>query len=185
GGAGAALGEWEDASFSPLEGKTAAQRNQEAAQLLMDGELPDCLFNLAFPLETVMEDAAIGTIKALRESSRHPRYFSWNKPEKELKSAFPKPIYHYLLLPAEKRGRVWPEGYVRRFHPTCGFSLEEAMQAEFVTILGSNMEISPQEERKVRAAGCKVERVVGKNLKEARKVLDSMAAEGKRFLTFG
>ena len=184
-GSGAGPTEWEDATFSPLEGKTAAQRNQEAVSLLMEGELSDCLFNLAFPLEPVMEDATVATIKSLRELPRHPRHFSWNKPEKALKSTFPKPIYHYLLLPDTEGPKAWPEKYVRRFRPTCGFRLDEAMQAEFVTILGDNLGISPQEERKVRAAGCKVERVSGKNVREARKLLDEMAEDGKRFLTIG
>lgn len=184
-GAGMAPGEKEDASFSPLEGKSAAQRNQEAVYLLMEGELPDSLFNLAFPLDAVMDEPAVASVKALREVPRHPRYSSWNKPERDLKSAFPKAIHHYLLLPARERGRPWPEKYVRRFRPTFGFSLEEAMQAEFVTIVGGNLGISPQEERKVRAAGCKVERVAGKNPKETRKMLNSMAADGKRFLTIG
>lgn len=184
-GSGAASGGWDDPSFSPLEGKTAAQRDQEAARLLMEGELPDCLFNLAFPLGLGMEEATAATAKALRELPRHPRYSSWNKPEEALKSTFPKPIYHYLLLPTEEGARVWPEKYVRRFQPACGFSLEEAMQAEFVTILGGNLEISPLEERKIRAAGCKVERVSGKNLKEAKRMLEALAADGRRFLTLG
>lgn len=181
-GGGAGPSDREDASFSPLDGKTAGQRNQDAVQLLMEGDATDCLFNLAFPLEAVMDDATEATIKAVRELPRHPRYFSWNKPEKSLKSSYPKPIYHYLLLPAGAGGRAWPEKYMERFHPTCGFSLEEAMQAEFVTILGDTLGVGLQEERKVRAAGCKVERVGGKDLKESRKLLDAMASEGKRFL---
>lgn len=184
-GGGAGPIEWEDASFSPLEGRTAAQRNQEAVSLLMEGELPDCLFNIALPLEAIMEDASTATIKSLKEMPRHARHFSWNKPEKSMKSSFPKAIYHYVLLPAGEEKPVWPEKYVRRFQATCGFSLDEAMQAEFVTILGDNLGISLQDERKVRAAGCKVERVSGKNLKEARKMLDDMAAGGKRFLIIG
>lgn len=184
-GGGAGVGGWEDASFSPLEGKMAGQRNQEAVHLLVEGELPDSLFNIAFPLEAVMEDGAVATIKALRELPRHPRYSSWNKPEVALKSSVPKPIYHYLLLPAEEGARAWPESYVRRFHPTCGFSLEEAMQAEFVTIVGDTLAISPQTERKIRAAGCKVERVAGKNPRETKKMLEAMASEGSRFLRPG
>lgn len=184
-GAGTAPNGWEDASFSPLEGRTAAQRNQEAVNLLMEGALQDSLLNLAFPVGGVMDDASASTVKALRELPRHPRYSSWNKPEEGLKPAFPKAIHHYLLLPAEEAGQAWPEKYVRRFHPTCGFSLEEAMQAEYVTIVGGSLGISPQEERKVRASGCKVERVVGKDMRETRKILDSLADEGKRFLTLG
>ncbi len=185
GGAGTAPSEREDASFSALEGKAAAQRNGEAVQMMMEGDLPDCLFDLALPLGAVMDDPMAATVKSLKDLPRHPRYSSWNKPDKGLKSTFPKAIHHYLLLPSEEGSQAWPEKYVRRFHPTCGYSLEEAMQAEYVTIVGGGTGISPQEERKVRAAGCKVERVVGKNVKETRKTLDALAEQGKRFLTLG
>jgi hypothetical protein len=194
-GSGASPGSWEDPTLSSLDEKTAARRNQELARLLIEGEMPDYLFNHAFSL-TPEEEAKTTTAKptllakALREVAKHPRLFSWSQgQEVALKGNSPKRIYHYLLFPPAEAGRSveeWDQArhYIRRFRPTCGFSLEEAMLAEYVTIVGGPLGITSQEERRIRAAGCKVERIGDENGRETKRLLKRMAASGKRFLTF-
>ena len=49
--------------------------------------------------------------------------------------------------------------YVQAFHPTCGFSPDEARQAERVTILGNEQGVSREVEAALRQAGCQVERI--------------------------
>jgi putative cell wall-binding protein len=53
-----------------------------------------------------------------------------------------------------------------------------------VTIIGGTLGVSSEAEAALRAAGCKVERVAGENFAETKAMLDKMAKEGKRFLTF-
>ena len=107
-----------------------------------------------------------------------------------------KPIYHYLLLPSpalseaeglEQGGPDWrllaALDYVRKFQPTCGFSVAEAKAAEHVTIIGSEQGISVEVEHALWAAGCRVERVCGEDSAETQRRLSEMASAGKRFLT--
>jgi hypothetical protein len=71
-----------------------------------------------------------------------------------------KTIRHYLLLPqspSAMSGRTWEQirGFLLAFQPVCGFSLEEACQAEKVTILG---EAAPAvTAMRLRDNGCAVE----------------------------
>ena len=76
----------------------------------------------------------------------------------------PKSIRHYLLLPMFEWGVSewhWNAAlkYVQAFHPTCGFSPDEARQAERVTILGNEQGVSREVEAALRQAGCQVERI--------------------------
>lgn len=96
-------------------------------------------------------------------------------------------IYHYVLL--WQSGDAWAETdwqaaarYIARFRPTVGFSAEEASQAENVTIIGGPGGVARQVEDMLRAAGCRVQRIAGKNAKETRSLLDTLARDGQRFL---
>jgi hypothetical protein len=98
----------------------------------------------------------------------------------------PKNLYHYVLLPTFEWGASdwhWHAAmdYVRVFQPTCGFSLDEARGAQFVTIVGNEQGISKSIEDKLQSAGCKVERVCGKDGDETKKKLSEMAKGKKRF----
>lgn len=75
-------------------------------------------------------------------------------------------ISHYLLLPSYQWGipdfhldALRP--YIRSHQPTVGFSLEEAAQAERVTVIGSEEEFAEELLRDLRNKGCIVERIHG------------------------
>jgi len=102
------------------------------------------------------------------------------------RTARPRPIYHYVLLWQNETD--WAEAdwqaatdYIARFRPTVGFSVQEAARAAHVTIIGGESGISLQTEEELRAAGCSVQRLAGKNPKETRRLLDALAREGRRF----
>jgi len=100
--------------------------------------------------------------------------------------AEPKAIYHYLLFWA--RGEEWAVrdwlnaiNYIGVFRPTVGFSPEDAAKAQYVTIVGGTSGVSEEVEKQLKAAGCQVERIVGKDDAEMKRILDTMAQQGKRF----
>ncbi len=102
--------------------------------------------------------------------------------------AEPKPIYHYLLFWA--RGGDWAVrdwlnaiNYIGVFRPTVGFSAEDAAKAQYVTIVGGTSGVSERVENELRAAGCQVERIVGKDDAEIKRILDTMAQKGRRFFS--
>jgi hypothetical protein len=74
--------------------------------------------------------------------------------------------------------------YIGRFRVTAGFSVDDAMQAEYVTIVGGPLGVSAEAETLLRTAGCRVERVAGATTAETKQMLDQMAQQGQRFLTF-
>jgi hypothetical protein len=76
------------------------------------------------------------------------------------------PIKHYLLLPLFEWGIAdWYldaiRPFVKKHHPTVGFSLEEAIHAARVTVVGSRHLIPDSKVDELRAAGCLVERIDG------------------------
>ena len=75
-------------------------------------------------------------------------------------------IQHYLLLPLYEWGvSEWHldviRPYVMKYHPTVGFSLEEASQAVRVTIIGGNQTFPEEEIERLHKAGCTIERISG------------------------
>ena len=100
-----------------------------------------------------------------------------------------KPIYHYVLF--WSRDGVWADkdwanarNYIGRFHPTAGFKVNDAAQAEYVTIVGGPLGVPKSAEEWLREQGCKVDRIAGKDEVETRKILDDLADQGKRFQSF-
>jgi len=103
-----------------------------------------------------------------------------------------KPLYHYVLFwqHPEQKEEPWAradwEGainYIARFLPTCGFSVDDAMRAKYVTIIGGPLGVSEEAERMLREAGCKVERIAGESPEDTKRILDELAEKGQRFLT--
>lgn len=96
-------------------------------------------------------------------------------------------IYHYVLFaqsgagPSEADWRA-ASRYIGRFLPTVGFSVQDALLAENVTIIGGPSGVPVQVEEMLRAAGCRVHRLAGKNTTQTRSLLDKMARDGQRFL---
>ncbi len=100
-----------------------------------------------------------------------------------------KPLGHYVLFwqtPDDwaKEDFLGAQNYIGRFRVTVGFSVDDAMQAEYVTIVGGPLGVPLEAEALLRAAGCKVDRVAGDTFAETKRLLDQMAKEGKRFLSF-
>ncbi len=98
------------------------------------------------------------------------------------------PLNHYLLF--WQKQDAWAQqdwagamNYIARFRPTAGFSLDDARQAEYVTIVGGVAGVSQQAEDELRGAGAKVERLAGKDFAETKALLDGLAQSGKRFAT--
>jgi hypothetical protein len=99
-----------------------------------------------------------------------------------------KVLYHYLLFwQTENQWAVeeWraAERYVGQFRVTMGFSVDDAMYAEYVTVVGSPSRIPNEVEARLRAAGCKVERIPAETPAQVKAILDEMAARRQRFLT--
>jgi hypothetical protein len=74
----------------------------------------------------------------------------------------PRPIFHYLLVPLYAWGIAeWDMESIRpiidKFHPTVGFSIEEACLADRVTIAGGSKAFSEADYQRLRDAGCNLE----------------------------
>jgi hypothetical protein len=98
-----------------------------------------------------------------------------------------KSIRHYLLFGADAMtGDAYADAlaYITRFRPTVGFSVEEARAAEFVTIAGGEAAVGAVGEQVLLQAGCRVERVAGRNDADTGALLADMARAGRRFRTF-
>lgn len=99
----------------------------------------------------------------------------------------PKTLYHYVLFwqkPDAWAEREWEAArqYIARFRPTCGFSIHDAMQARYVTIIGDKSQIGEDAERLLVNSGCRVERIAKPSIQELKELLDDLARKGKRFV---
>jgi N-acetyl-anhydromuramyl-L-alanine amidase AmpD len=99
-----------------------------------------------------------------------------------------KTLYHYLLFWQTENdwGRKDVMGamtYIGKFRPSLGFNLEDAIDAEYVTIVGGPLGVSTADEARLKASGCKVERVAGNSELATQALLDNLARQNKRFLT--
>lgn len=110
-----------------------------------------------------------------------------------------KSVRHYMLFPqpvlegvaAAGNGAAKTQGslgdalaYIAQFRPTVGFAPEDARNAEFVTIVGSESGIDSQIEQSLQEYGCRVERIDGGSDDETARILTEMAREGRRFRQF-
>ncbi|RIK37160.1 MAG: hypothetical protein DCC55_25140, partial [Chloroflexi bacterium] len=102
-----------------------------------------------------------------------------------------KSIRHYLLLwqrdfpgPVARQDLVNAIGYIARFRPSVGFSVEDARYAEYVTIIGGEAGISADDEKFLRTHGCHVERIAGRNEDETGRLLAELVRQGRRFMNF-
>jgi hypothetical protein len=79
---------------------------------------------------------------------------------------------HYLLLPSFEWGVAeWhlnvTRPFIKRHRPTVGFSLEEALQAEQVTVVGGEEHFTERQLTHLRNQGCLVRRIEGDGTKIA------------------
>jgi hypothetical protein len=135
-------------------------------------------------LEPLPEEVLGGAFYALSGDGDHcPVEVCWYSPAGEpgpLAQAFlqggtspePKqaagkfPINHYLLLPSFEWGVAdWhlnvTRSFIKKHRPTVGFSLEEALQAEQVTVVGGEENFPEEELTRLRSQGCLVRRIEG------------------------
>lgn len=89
-----------------------------------------------------------------------------NSPSNTSQEQLPHPIDHYLLLPRYEWGVAdWhlevTRPFVLRHHPTVGYSLEEAILAKKVTVIGGDQDFPPESIAHLRNAGCDVEQISG------------------------
>jgi hypothetical protein len=89
-------------------------------------------------------------------------------------------IEHYLLF-WDHGGSEWAkadwqnaQAYIAHFRPTTGFSVEDALQARHVTIVGGDAGVSGKDEARLRAAGIGVYRLAGVNEADTRAKLDEL-----------
>jgi hypothetical protein len=98
-----------------------------------------------------------------------------------------KPLGHYVIFWQTldnwaQEDLLGAQQYIGRFRPTMGFSVDDAMRAQHVTIVGGPLGVSAEAEALLRASGSMVERVAGSTFEETKAQLDQMAADGRRFL---
>jgi hypothetical protein len=188
-------------SYPAVDELTHAHRSVEMTRMLMNGELPDYVFNNAFWLLAQAENdefdfhpwyhrdgKTLPAVEAMKGLAKHKRYFSWERREMRPKEALTgeKPIYHYLLLALTENG-VREEAvevivpYVAKFNPVVGFSVDEAKLATRVTLLGDAIASANLVERELQEAGCLVDRIDCHGPDEARRILSSMVRRGQRF----
>lgn len=82
------------------------------------------------------------------------------------KSSDNSSISHYLLLPSFEWGVAdWhlnvTRPFIKRHRPTVGFSLDEAFQAQQVTVVGGEEHFSEKDLSRLRHQGCLVRRIEG------------------------
>lgn len=140
------------------------------------GQLPDYLLNVNFWLLAAPTDsgprsteawyrpdgstlAGVALLKRAAAQAKH-----WERRGGPVPAMAPRPLRHYLLLPAFAWGvSDWHWGaaldYVKAHRPVCGFSAEEAARAERVTIFGDEQDIGADVEAALKRAGCSVERL--------------------------
>lgn len=78
----------------------------------------------------------------------------------------PNRIRHYLLLPAYEWGidEVHLEAirpFLRKYRPAVGFSIDEAVLADSVTVIGDETVYPEEALNRLRQTGCRVERIQG------------------------
>jgi hypothetical protein len=110
------------------------------------------------------------------------------KTGRPLPSDFPgaKSIHHYMLFWA--RDGQWArqdwlnaQDYIGAFRPAAGFSANEAVQAEYVTIVGGPLGVPNKVEAWLVEQGCKVDRIAGKDEADTKRILEELVESGKRF----
>jgi len=107
----------------------------------------------------------------------HNRYVSMHKPD-PLETFFPypgKPIRHYLLLPSLPWGvTAWHldviQPFVQKYQPTIGFSIQEAAQADRVTIIGPAQSYPDATVENLVNAGCSLQLIDGNGTEIASKL---------------
>mgnify|MGYP000029444679 CR=1 FL=1 len=173
---GPRLGDRTDPAFPAVDAARHASCIDEIATMARETRLPANLLNVNFWLLAAPEagpfaaeawyrgdGATLPAVDVLKRAAALAQTPS--KTRVGAKAAGPKPLRHYLLLPTFEWGLSewhWSAAldFVRVHRPACGFSADEAAQAEHVTILGNEQGVNRDVEAALRRAGCVVERIL-------------------------
>ncbi len=90
---------------------------------------------------------------------------------------------HYLLF-WDRGGSNWAQAdwrnaqaYLEHFRTTAGFSVDDALLARHVTIVGGDAGVSGEDEVRLRAAGVDVHRLAGTDEADTRRLLNQLVAQ--------
>ena len=125
-----------------------------------------------YPLAWVKEDeTTLPAYSLFAPAQTAAAYSKKSAPEPQEMDHKPKPdsghpIRHYLLLPKYEWGIAdWHleviKPFVLKHQPTVGFSLEEAMLAGEVTVVGGEQSFPEEALAHLREVGCRVDRITG------------------------
>lgn len=197
------VGSHEHSGYPAVDENAHATISVDVTRMLMDGQLPDYVFNNAFwllrngegcPFEGhawyKSDGRQLKAVDALKQTAHRPRRMNSAPPTSSpLPSGEAKPLFHYVLCPVWEWGvseRYWRLliNYVKAFKPACGFDPNEAAMARYVTIIGRPPGVPQLVEEGLKARGCQVERIAGDDAAETQRVLDELAHQKRRFLTF-
>jgi hypothetical protein len=200
---GPRVGDDQHPNFPGTDEFRHAQISVDMSRRLMDGELPDYMFNNCFwllangegtPFEAhawyKADGSQLPAVESVKALHKHPRCWSglrtdWGSPRP---TELGKSLYHYVLFPQWEwgiSGWYWRLAleYVKAFRPTCGFNPVDAAQAQYVTVVGHWRGVSDATVESLRSSGCRVERIAGQDSAQTKEILDTLARDGKRFLT--
>lgn len=94
----------------------------------------------------------------------------------------PKKPYHVMLFSTQQDvGSA--ANYISKFQPMIGFTVEEAIGAKYVSVVGNNTRLSAGDETRLKAGGAKIERVAGNSPQAIKALLDNLVRINRRFLT--
>lgn len=210
---GAVLGDRGDGSYPAVDMARHERCNIDIVDAMQSGKLPEAVLNLNYWLlaadasDPVANEAWYrpdGTTVDAADSLKS-RHAGWagkghRAHAASAKTMFPdatapfnagtsgKAIFHYILLPIYEFGvSDWHWSvifeYVRTFRPACGFSAQEAGNAQHVTIVGNEQGVSGDVEQMLAKSGCRVERIAGPDGDAIRARLTHLANAGQRFAT--
>ncbi|RIK21176.1 MAG: hypothetical protein DCC52_14255 [Chloroflexi bacterium] len=97
-----------------------------------------------------------------------------------------KVLKHYLLLgpgtqPGAMTNLILALDYIVHFAPVVGFAVDEALNAEHVTIVGGANAVSAQEEQRLREGGCLVARLQAADSYALENLFQQLLASGSPF----
>jgi hypothetical protein len=170
--AGATVGDLTDPQYPPVDPVRHADVNLQVAQIAAGARFSAPVLCLCYWVLAADEGNPTASEAWYRnDGSTLPIVDSLKRRclSKNLQHApsIQKSLRHYLLLPQDPisiSGRAWESvrNYLLAFQPVCGFSIDEACQAEKVTILGDLP--STITALRLRDCGCRVEYLAAERL---------------------
>ncbi|MGB7537372.1 MAG: hypothetical protein WBM17_02420 [Anaerolineales bacterium] len=170
--AGATVGDLTDVEYPPVDPIRHDETNLQVVQIAAGARFTAPVLCLCFRL-LAAEDAAPEAAEAwFRNDGTTLPIVDSLKRRALAKNLHPSPsvrktLRHYLLLPQDPgslSAQAWESlrNYLMAFQPVCGFSIEEACQAEKVTILGSTP--STVTALRLRDSGCTVDTLAAERM---------------------